>query len=348
MQKPSLRIAMTVDPEIPVPPLHYGGIERIVNMLVHGLQQRGHEVHLFANPQSTIETHLAPYPASTSRSIRDTINNTRYIWSYIQQHGPFDVIHSFARLIYLLPWMPLRVPKIQSYQRAISPRSVRYGSLLGGQSLCFTTCSSYNAAPVRQFGGRWEIIYNGVDTDFYSFSPQVVPDAPLMFLGRVERIKGAHTAIAVAKATNRKLVIAGNHATSGPDADYFQGEILPHCDNKQIFYVGPVNDQQKNELLGKAAAMLFPIDIEEPFGIVIAEALACGTPVIGFKRGAVDELIEHGTTGFVCQTIDDMIAAVYQVDRLDRAACRQLAEQRYSAHVIVEQYESLYRSLVAR
>lgn len=343
----SLRIAMTVDPEIPVPPVLYGGIERIVDMLVRELQRRGHDVHLFTNSQSKVNANIAPYPASTSASKLDTLKNMRCVASYLQKNGPFDVIHSFARLAYLLPLMMTATPKIQSYQRFISPRSVRMGTMLAGKSLTFTTCSEANAAPVRTLGGQWSTIYNGVDTAKYTFVSKVAEHAPLVFLSRVERLKGAHTAIEVARKTSKRLIIAGNHAASGAEADYFTNEILPQCDGEKIVYMGAVNDTQKNELLGQAAAMLFPIEWEEPFGIVMVEALACGTPVIGFKRGAVPEVIENSRTGFVCQTVEEMIAFVGQLHQIERVNCRSAFETRFSEKVITDQYEALYYSKIA-
>lgn len=343
-----LRIAMTVDPEIPVPPLKYGGIERIVDMLVRELQRRGHEVHLFANGQSTIRTNLVPFPGRNSGSLSATIKNTACLWNYTRKAGPFDVIHSFARLIFLLPLFASRIPKIQSYQRYISPRSVRLGARLGRKALAFTTCSTANAQPVRDLGGRWEIIYNGVDTAKYTFAAGVSPDAPLVFLSRVERIKGAHTAIDVALATKRRLIIAGNHGETGEAAVYFSEHILPRCDGHQIKYVGSVGDVEKNEILGNAAAMLFPVEIEEPFGIVLVEALACGTPVIAFERGAVPEVVAHGHTGFVCRTPQEMIEAVGHIDEISRANCRHSVETKFSERVITDAYEALYYSMLKR
>jgi len=347
MSKSVLRIAITVDPEIPVPPVYYGGIERIVDMLIGELQRRGHEVHLFANHLSSITVNLAPYPSSSSLSKRDTLKNAGYVWSYIQHNGPFDVIHSFARLAYLLPLMPTSLPKIQSYQRSISPRSVRLGTALAGRSLTFTSCSASNAAPVRNLSRNWAIVYNGIDTKKYSFENRVEEDAPLIFLGRIERIKGVHTAIEVARRTGRRLLIAGNHATQGEEALYFEREILPQCDDEQIIFIGAVDDKQKNELLGRAAALLFPIEWQEPFGIVMIEALACGTPVIAFRRGSVPEVVTHGLTGFVCDTLEDMINAVKQIGDINRAICRQKVIELFSETSITDQYEELYYSIIA-
>lgn len=347
MNDKKLRLVVTVDPEIPVPPPLYGGIERIVDMIVTELQRRGHEVHLFANRQSTVKSKLAPYPADSSTSVSNTLQNMRYLSSYVRHNGPFDIIHSFARLAYLLPLLPNSIPKIQSYQRFISKRSVRLGTAIGRNSLTFTSCSRANATHLLNEGFKFPVIYNGVNTSTYDFVPAVPDDAPLVFLGRVERIKGAHKAIEIAKKTGKRLIIAGNHAVTGAEADYFAQDILPQCDGKQISYIGAVNDTKKNELLGQAAALLFPIEWEEPFGIVMVEALACGTPVIGSLRGSVPEVIDEGLTGFICKSTEEMIASVGRLHQIKRSNCRAAFERRFSEQIITDQYERLYYSRIS-
>ncbi|OLE23010.1 MAG: group 1 glycosyl transferase, partial [Cyanobacteria bacterium 13_1_40CM_2_61_4] len=336
-------ILITVDPEIPVPPKHYGGIERIVDMLARGLAARGHDVQLLCNPDSDAAVHLVPYAGSRSDSLRDTMLNAYQLWKHVHEE-PVDIIHSFGRLAYLLPVLRLPIPKIQSYQRHVTARSVQWGNRLAMGTLTFTACSEYCAGTGRHAGGRWTAISNGVPMSKYAFSPSVPENAPLVFLGRVERIKGAHTAIKVALQTGKRLIIAGNRASEGPEADYFESEIAPHCCNDtQITYIGPVTDVQKTDLLGSAAALLFPIEWEEPFGIVMAEALACGTPVVAFNRGAVPEVVAHGTTGFLCSSAEDMVAAVSKIPKISRLCCRLSCEERFSADVIVNRYEELYR-----
>jgi glycosyltransferase involved in cell wall biosynthesis len=166
--------------------------------------------------------------------------------------------------------------------------------------------------------------------------------APLVFLGRLERCKGAHTAIGVARATGRKLVIAGNISNLSHERTYYHDEIEPHIDGDQIRYVGVVNDEQKNALLGTAAALLVPIEWEEPFPVILPESLLCGTPVVAFRRGGVPEGIEQGRTGFLCDTADEMADAVRRLGEIDRGECRYVAERRFSEQVIVDRYSELY------
>lgn len=340
-----MHVALTVDPEIPVPPRHYGGIERIVDMLVAGLRQRGHRVTLFAHPDSRVDCELVPWRGGRSGSRWDTVLNARQVYRRMRSSEAPDLVHSFARLAYLMPLLPRRVPKVQSYQRHIAPRSVRWGHRLSRGSLTFTACSR-NCADATRGIGRWEVIYNGVPLERYQFAEHVADDAPLVFLGRLERCKGPHHAIAVARRTGRRLLLAGNLSPHPHEAEYCQKEVLAHCDGRQIEYVGPVDDAAKNQLLRQAACLLFPIDWEEPFGIVMVEALACGTPVVAFARGAVPEVVLDGRTGFHCKTVDDLVGAVGRLDDLSRAACRRDVEERFSDQVIVSHYEQLYRSLL--
>jgi glycosyltransferase involved in cell wall biosynthesis len=340
----SLRVAITVDPEIPVPPRFYGGIERIADLLVRGLMLRGHDVTLFANPESQISCRLLPYPGLKSRNKIDTVANMWHVSKAIQR-GHFDVVHSFARLAYLTLLLPLRIPKIMSYQRGVSPRSVRLGTLISRGTLRFTACAAHL---IRQWQSNphFHVIYNGVSLETYRCIERVEPDAPLVYLGRVEEIKGVHLAIEAAKKSGRRLIIAGNVPPAEHHLRYFDEQIQPHIDGKTVEYVGAVDDVGKNRLLGRSAAMLMPLLWEEPFGIVMAEALACGTPVIGLRRGSLPEIVQHGVNGFVCDTVEEMLAAIDRLPEIDRRDCRRVAEEKFSDRVIVEAYERLYREVV--
>jgi glycosyltransferase involved in cell wall biosynthesis len=339
-----LRVAITADPEIPVPPRLYGGIERIVDMLVRGLMQRGHDVTLFANPESQVVCQLLPYGGARSQNRIDTVANMWHVSRAIQR-GQFDVVHSFARLAYLTPLLPLRIPKIMSYQRAVSPRSVRLGNLLSRGTLSFTACAAHL---VRRWQSdrNFHVVYNGVPLETYQCAPRVEPDAPLVYLGRVEEIKGVHLAIEVSKKSRRRLIIAGNIPEAEHHRRYFAEQIEPHIDGKTVEYVGPVDDAAKNRMLGRSAAMLMPLMWEEPFGIVMAEALACGTPVIGLRRGSLPEIVQEGINGFVCDSVDEMASAVCRIPEIDRCECRRIAEDKFSDRVIVDCYERLYRELI--
>jgi glycosyltransferase involved in cell wall biosynthesis len=321
----------------------YGGIERIVDMLLRGLVQRGHDVTLFANPESRVPCRLLPYPRLRSQSRSDTLANMWHVSQAIRR-GHFELVHSFARLAYLAPLLPRRIPKIMSYQRGVSSRSVRLGRLLSRGTLNFTGCSAHL---IRrwQFNDHFHVVYNGVPLSAYQWTAQVDANAPLMYLGRLEEIKGVHLAVEVAQKSGRRLIIAGNVPTAEHHRRYFEERIQPHVDCKQIEYVGPVDDRAKNEMLGKCAALLMPLLWEEPFGIVMAEALACGTPVIGLRRGSLPEIVENSVNGFVCDSVEEMVSAVMRLPGIDRRNCRRIAEERFSDRVIVDGYERLYWAL---
>lgn len=339
-----MRIAITADPEIPVPPVTYGGIERIVEMLAVGLQSRGHEIVVFSHPESRVDCRRVSWRGASSRSFVDVIKNAS-ILSRALRREKFDILHSFSRIAYMLPIMRSTIPKIMTYQRAVSPRSVVLGRSLSNGTLHFTAISRHMVRTTKNLV-KWHIISNGVPLDRFPFSEHVSPESgPLLFLGRIEEIKGAHVAIQIAQQTGRRLVLAGNI----PDghSKYFETRIKPHLHGNRIRYVGPVDDVKKNDLIGQSAALLMPVLWEEPFGIVMAESLACGTPVIGFNRGSVPEIIDDGRTGFVCDTAAEMARAVENLSSIRRLECRIDAETRFSDSVVVNAYEALYRSITA-
>lgn len=341
----SLHIGLTVDPNYPVPPTLYGGIERIVDFLARGLVTRGHQVTLFAHPESTTAGELVGYGVPPHTGIPARVKELVQVGSGLwHRRGQLDLVHSFGRLAALVPVLPYRrLAKVQSYQRDAVPwRSVAIATRLAGKSIRFTGCSTSVYAHGPAGVGRWNTVFNGADLSKYQFNANVDADAPLAFLGRLERFKGAHSAIQIALRSGRRLIIAGNKVTDGPEPDYFDREIAPHIDDDRVRYIGPVNDAQKNTLLGSAAAFLMPIEWEEPFGIVMAEALACGTPVIGFARGSVPEVVRNDVNGFVCQGTDDAAAAVARISAIDRAAVRRDCEERFSDRAIVDDYLDLY------
>jgi glycosyltransferase involved in cell wall biosynthesis len=343
-----MKILLTADPELPVPPKLYGGIERIIDVLATGLQARGHIIGLVAHSESTSPVkQLFPWTGKRSQSLPDTLLNTATLWSAVQQFKP-DLIHSFSRIFYLAPLLRSPIPKIMSYQRNPSRRTTSWAVKLAGSSLTFTGCSDYICQVGRPSGGQWHPIYNCVDLEKYTFQPVVAADAPLVFLSRIERIKGAHRAIAAAKLAQRRLLIAGNYTTEGEAGRYWHEEIEPHLSQDGIEYIGTVDDVQKNALLGQAAAMIVPIEWSEPFGIVFAEALACGTPVISCPRGALPEIVRSGVDGYLVNDVDDAVAAIHNLSEIDRHHCRQRVEQYFSADTVVSQYEHLYHSLLTK
>lgn len=346
-----LRIALTVDPYLPVPPVTYGGIERVVAALIEELTRRGHRTTLLAHPESRTPAVHIPYGVTPHRGMRARAQELWQVGAALwSRRCEFDVVHSFGRLAALAPVLVDRsLPKVQSYQRAIPWAGVARALRVASPALTFTACSDamwHGRADSRH--GRWSTVYNGVDVNLYKATATVDANAPLIFLGRVELIKGAHTAIQIARRAKRRLIIAGNRVDSPDGCVYFYREIRPHIDGDQVSYVGPVDDHAKNHLLGSAAALLMPIGWDEPFGIVMAEAMACGTPVVGFRRGSVPEVVEEGLTGAIVGDVEGAARAVPRVCGFDRRQIRARCAERFSYSVIADAYEEIYRESVDR
>lgn len=336
-----MKILITADPFIPVPPLHYGGIERIIDMIIFEYVKMGHDV--------TLVGHKDSKPAKGCRLISYKTDNDSYIKNsflilktYLSVRP--DVVHSFSRLLYILPLLPLNVKKIMSYQREPTLSQIKKAVAISKKNtLIFTGCSDYISKQISEFAQAYTV-YNGVPLNQFEFVENVAVDAPLVFLGRVEEIKGPHIAIEVANRTNKRLIIAGNIPSE--HQEFFDEKIKPFLDDK-ITYVGPVNDVQKNELLKNASAFLMPILWNEPFGIVMAEAMACGTPVIGLNRGSVPEVVSNNISGFVCNSIEEMIQAVNNISNISRRDVRKSVDLNFSSKVISDQYLDLYKSMIA-
>lgn len=341
-----MKILLVMDPGIMVPPKGYGGHERLVYMLSQEYTRLGHEVHLLVTTGSKVPGCVVHdfgkegFPPNK----RDAIMAIPKAWSFLWKHrNNFDLVHNFGRLAYLLPILNHPIKKIMTYGREITQGNITNINRLPNKNIVFTGCSK-NLISRGGIGGRWEAVYNAIEFNKYTLRPFVSANAPLIFLGRIEQIKGCHTAIEIAKATGNDLIIAGNISPLPEEQLYFKKQIEPLIDGRQIRYVGQVNDQQKNFYLQKAKALLFPIEWNEPFGMVMTEAMACGTPVIGYSKGSVPEVVKNGVTGYVVETKDDMIAAVSNVDKIDRSECREKAFKAFDVSVIANHYLSLFET----
>lgn len=335
-----MKILLTADPMVPVPPVGYGGIERIVDALARNYRGHGHAVGLMSHPDSTCAVD-ARFSWRTAAGRWNDLRNARELMLSVGAFKP-DVVHSFSRLGYLVPLLARSVPKVMSYQRHTGGRQVRWAARIAGRSLKFTGCSEFITSMGRASGGDWQSIPNFIEPERITFAASVQSDAPLVFLSRIESIKGPDIAIEIAKASGRRLILAGNRAESGPERKFWESRIAGEIGRNGIEWIGEVNDSQKNVLLGSAAALVVPIQWDEPFGIVFAEALAAGTPVITCARGATPEIVEQGKTGFFVRDAAEGVSAVGQLGRISRAACRRVAETRFSCEVCAEQYLSLY------
>jgi glycosyltransferase involved in cell wall biosynthesis len=332
-----------MDPGIPVPPTLYGGHERLVYLFAEEYQKLGHEVTLLAGPQSHCSGKTVTFGTNDlNRPDWLRVKETLFVWKYLRQNkNNFDLVHNFGRLVYLLPVLNYPVKKIMTYGRPVAAFGIKIVNTLPNRNLIFTACSDY-CVSTGNVAGKWETVYNAIDFSQYELNEAVNDNAPLMFLGRLDKIKGAHTAIKVAKATNNQLLIAGNISHTADNYNYFKTEIEPQIDGGQIKYIGVLNDEEKNHYLRQAKALLFPIEWDEPFGMVMTEAMACGTPVIAFNKGSVPEVVENGITGFIVTNEQEMTQKVAGISTIDRALCRETALKRFDVKDIARQYLNLF------
>jgi glycosyltransferase involved in cell wall biosynthesis len=343
-----LRVLLVMDPLIPVPPLHYGGIERVVADLASGLDRRGHRVTLWAAPGSRGAQRVEPFGRvgewTRWSNARNVLALTARFWARPRR---FDLVHNFGRFAYLAGVLARDLPKVQTYMRPVDARNMWRARRLGARRLRYTAVSGAIRDGGQKGGGEWSVVPNCAPVA--QFEARVAVDArtaPLVFLGRLDQCKGAHTAIAVAKRLNRPLLIAGTVSPLAHEQAYFHREIEPHLDGALVRYLGPVDNHRKNALLGGAAAVLLPVEWEEPFPVVVPESLLCGTPVIAFRRGGMPEGVDHGRTGFLCDTPEEMALLVGRLPEIDRATCRAEAERRFSDDAVVEAYLGVYRDLL--
>lgn len=339
-----MRILLTCDPEIPVPPVLYGGIERIVDGLARGYREKGHEVFLIANPGSTCVStiRIFSWPALHSRGLNNVLKNMWFLDKVVKEVKP-DIIHSFSRLLYGYPvFLKRRIPFVQTYNRRISWQSTALAMAIAGKKLRFTSCAAHMIERLP-FRNAFTPVFNFADVNYYVIDP-VVNREHVIFLGRIESIKGTKEAILAAIKAKCKIVVAGN--IDAKHAVYFQREIEPLLKHPLVHYVGEVNDEQKKYYLQRAKALLFPIKWEEPFGIVLAEALACGTPVIAYNRGSVPEIIKEGFNGFIVESVDEITKSISELDKLDTNLIREDAVIRFSLQNVAKQYLTILEKTI--
>ncbi|HEY7036286.1 MAG TPA: glycosyltransferase family 4 protein [Thermomicrobiales bacterium] len=341
-----MRIAMVAPLMEPVPPPLYGGTERVVSLLTEELVGRGHAVTLFASGDSETAAELFP---CCERGLRLAPGVTDYVAYTMTQLGAvyrradeFDLVHNhldyFAFPLARLSPTPTLTT---THGRLDLPEVRRVYDDFAEQSLVAISDDQRDYLP----GANWvATVSNAVDVANYRFRPD--PGDHLVFLGRIAPEKRPDRAIEIARDVGMRLVIAAK--VDPVDQDYWEHAIEPLIAGQPglIEFVGEVNEREKDELLGGAYAYLFPIDWPEPFGLTMAEAMATGTPVVAARAGSVPEVVEDGVTGFVCETISEMIDAIPRVKELDRRACRERVERLFSPQAMADGYERAYASLL--
>jgi glycosyltransferase involved in cell wall biosynthesis len=323
-----------------VPPVHYGPWELFASLLTEGLVERGHDVTLFATGDSSTTATLAsvaPHGWSDDPSIEPKVAECLHIAAVFERADEFDVIHNGFDFLPLTYSDLVDTPVVTTIHGFSSERIVpvyaRYDS-----TTSYVAISDADRHPQLHYAAT---ILHGIDTDAFAVHPS--PGDDLLFFGRIHPDKGTADAIGVAQRTGRRLVIAGIVQDHG----YFDAEVAPHLDGEQIDFVGAVGADQRAVLLGRAAALLHLVHFDEPFGFSVAEALACGTPVIANRRGSMPELIDDGRTGFIVDDLAGAVDAVSRVNGLDRHAVRSAAVARFGRDRMVDAYIDVYRGVLA-
>jgi glycosyltransferase involved in cell wall biosynthesis len=341
-----MRIAVLAPCWFPVPPSGYGGIEWVVSLLADGLVDSGHDVTLFASGDSRTKAKLEfVYPVAPSEWIGRSFWELRHVLHCYERADEFDVINDHSG------------PPAATLAAAIDTPVVHtvHGPLEGEPGLLYDQVSavspgtSFVSLSMNQRKPRPNLNWiancpNALDLSVYPFRPQ--RGKYLLFLGRMSPDKGAHRAVAVAMEAGLPLKIAGK-MREPKERDYFAEFVEPHLGDG-IEWLGEVSHGQKVELLQHARATLFPIEWEEPFGLVMIESMACGTPVIATARGAVPEVIEHGRSGVVVDDYRIIPASLDEADRLDPRELRRYVEERFSPRRMVRDYVKAYMSAVER
>ena len=354
-----LRIAQAAPPFESVPPTGYGGTERVVSVLTEELVRRGHDVTLFASGDSVTCGRLVPI---VDRALWH--QDTKYrdftpFWSMtlgalVQDLDDFDVVHShldhFGFPLARIGTTPvvttlhgrLDAPEMQPLFTAYS-------------DVPLVSISNSQRQPVAT--ANWvATVYHGVSLDAFTFNPNPDPDPGeyLAFLGRISPEKGLDVAVRVARSAGMPLKIVARKPlpfkkdpSVQRDWDYFHQEIEPLLNGPDIEFVGEIDGPEKDRFLGNAAALLFPIRWPEPFGLVMVEAMACGTPVVALCNGSVPEVITHGKTGWICNSEKEMVEAIKHIADLDRGACRAEVERRFSPRAMADGYERVYSQYVS-
>jgi glycosyltransferase involved in cell wall biosynthesis len=343
-----LRIGLVPPLWTPIPPKTYGGIELMVHLLTEELVRQGHDVTLFGTGDSRTSAKLEPVcernmldtMAATEANVYEAFANAAVV-RVLARAPDYDVLH-FHIGMHWLPFATLvqaralfTIHTFASYDDQWLARNFPAVPLNG--------ISRYQAAQVAEGTSREiPVVYNGCD--FGTFQPRYESGQYLAFLGRMSYDKNPLDAIRIARSAGMPLILAGQ-AQQAKEEAYFEKEIRPLIDGEAVRYIGPVNHEQKTELLRNAAALLFPIQWAEPFGLVMIESMACGTPVLGHALGSVAEVVDPGITGFHAPDIGQMRALLPATLALDRRTVREHAGQRFSFARMVEGYVELYRKL---
>jgi len=321
------------------PPRHYGPWEQVASNICEGLIKLGQEVTLFATADSltrgTLEA-VCPSPLEEDRSLDAKVWECLHISRLMEIAGRFDIIHNNYDFLPLSYSGLIKTPLITTIHGFSSPKILEVYRKYDPTTF-YVSISDSDRDPALHYCGT---VYNGIDADNFSFREN--SDDYLLFFGRIHHDKGTHEAIQIAEKSGRRLIISGIIQ----DHDYFREQVEPYIDGDRVCYVGSSGPEDRNRLLGGAFALLHPIHFDEPFGLSVAEAMICGTPVVAFNRGSMPELIVHGKTGFLVNTVDEAVAALEDIKRICRQECRTWSMNHFSREKMALQYLNLYKLIL--
>ncbi len=345
-----LKIAQVAPLWFPIPPKKYGGIEWVVYNLVEGLVKKGHNVTLFASGDSRPPKgckFVSAYPTSLKKegvSWRDHAYELLILNQVFKRAKEFDIIHShidlwevyFPSLVRTVCLHTIHNPLYSSTKK--DSRLFIFEKFKDNNYVAISKSQKKLSRVKLNFTG---VVYNGIRIEEFDFNP--TPNDHFVWSGRVNKHKGIENAIEIAEKTGIKLHLAGRLDKS--QKKYFKEKIKPRLNDK-IRYIGEYGREEKSKFFGESMALIYPIEWEEPFGLNMAEAQACGTPVIAYNRGSVPEVVKNGKTGFVVNNIKEAIKAVKEIGQINRRDCRQWVEEKFTEKTMVNGYEKLYYQLL--
>jgi glycosyltransferase involved in cell wall biosynthesis len=319
------------------PPRDYGPWEQVTGLLADGLVAAGVDVTLFATLDSITTARLdgvCPRGYADNPSTDGRVAEAMHVSHALARSADFDIVHNH------LDWLPLafadhcRAPLLTTVHGFSTPRIL---PAYRAARSSFVSISDADRSPELDYVAT---VHHGVDVGGLPFTPSGGPG--LVSFGRIHPDKGTHTAIEIARRAGRRLTVCG----IVQDERYFTEHVAPHIDGDRVVFLGAVGPQRRSEILGGAAALLHPIDFDEPFGLAVVESMICGTPVIAYQRGSMPEVIDEGITGCLVRGIDEAVAAVGAIRAIDRAGCRAHACRRFGAKRMVADYVTVYERLV--
>ena len=331
-----------------VPPPAYGGTEAVVSVLTEELVRMGHDVILAASGDSTTNAQLAAIYPRSLRTADDLQDRNPYEWAHVGNAMSLardvDIVHNHAGEMVMALAGSCRTPMLTTMHCLATCDTEFVWNRYAG---AYNTISKAQIHALPDLTGPAKFaghVYNAIDVDTFPFEP--IPGEDMLFLSRIAPEKGPIQAIEVAKRTGRRLVMAGK--VDNYDRAFYEAEVKHLIDGEQIVFLGEADADMKRDLYKRAYCLLMPLQWEEPFGLVMPEAMVCGTPVIALRRGSAPELIDHGRTGFVVDTVEEMADAVSRIGSIDRTACRTHVERHFSPQIMTQNYLRVYEQLLER